>query len=315
MQGLKGKRQASGSSSAKKRQCFGGVQTYYHVMMLPGVISLLLFSYIPMGGIVMAFQKYQPALGISGSKWLGLQNFRYLFSVPDIWTKFSNTLILACANIVLDLTVPLIFALCINEVRHSAFKRTVQTIIYLPHFLSWVLLGLIFRQFFSMNGLFNRLLESVGLGKIFIMGSNDYFRPMLIMTNCWKSFGWGTIIYLAALTGFDPALYESATMDGATRLQKTLHITLPGMLSIIVLKLTLSLGGVLNANFDQVFNLYSPLVYQTADIIDTYVYRMGLVQAQYSLSTAVGLLKSAISFILIMVSYALSYKFADYRIF
>ncbi|MEA5012974.1 MAG: ABC transporter permease subunit [Candidatus Limiplasma sp.] len=284
-------------------------------MLLPGVALLILFSYVPMYGIVMAFQRYIPSLGIAGSKWVGMQNFAYLFSVPDIGQKFANTLILACSAIALDMIVPLIVALLLNEVRHSAYKRTVQTIVYLPHFLSWVMLGLIFRQFLSLNGFVNNLLSTLGRERIFFMGSNEHFRLMLVITNSWKSFGWGTIIFLAAVTNIDPSLYEAATIDGAGRLRKVLSITMPGMMSVIVLKLTLSLGSVLSANFDQVFNLYSPLVYETGDIIDTYVYRMGLVQSQYSLSTAVGLLKSGISFVLIVLSYGLSYKFADYRIF
>ncbi len=298
-----------------RRWFFDRTQMYYHLMLLPGVALLILFNYVPMYGVIMAFQKFNPSLGFARSKWVGWQNFKYLFSIPDVQSKFMNTLILAGANIVLDMVIPLAFAILLNEVRHRAYKRTIQTIVYLPHFLSWVTLGLIFKQFFSMNGYMNTLLVSLGLEKIHFMGSNDYFRPLLIFTNSWKSFGWGTIIFLAALTAIDPALYESARMDGATRMQKIRYIILPGMMSVIVLKLTLSLGGVLNANFDQVFNLYNTLVYDTADIIDTYVYRMGMVQAQYSLSTAVGLLKSVISLVLIVTSYGLSYKFADYRIF
>lgn len=314
--------QAQGSAPGKplaakrrKRWFWDRTQACYHAMLLPGVALLILFSYVPMYGIVMAFQKYIPSLGIAGSKWVGMQNFAYLFSVPDIGQKFANTLILACSAIALDMIVPLIVALLLNEVRHSAYKRTVQTIVYLPHFLSWVMLGLIFRQFLSLNGFVNNLLSTLGRERIFFMGSNEHFRLMLVITNAWKSFGWGTIIFLAAVTNIDPSLYEAATIDGAGRLRKVLSITMPGMMSVIVLKLTLSLGSVLSANFDQVFNLYSPLVYETGDIIDTYVYRMGLVQSQYSLSTAVGLLKSGISFVLIVLSYGLSYKFADYRIF
>ena len=307
---------ASGLPSHKrKRWFFDKLQMNYHLMMFPGVVLLIIFSYVPMYGIIMAFQKYIPSLGFAGSKWVGFKNFQYIFSIPDVQAKFANTLILACASIVLDMIVPLVFAILLNEVRHSAYKRTIQTIVYLPHFISWVTLGLIFRQFLSLNGFVNNTIEALGMEKIYILGSNLYFRPMLIITNCWKSFGWGTIIFLASLTNIDPALYESARIDGASRFQRVLHITLPGMMSVVILKLTLSLGGVLSANFDQVFNLYNTLVYDTADIIDTYVYRMGLVQAQYSLSTAVGLLKSAISFVLIVASYGLSYKYADYRIF
>jgi putative aldouronate transport system permease protein len=284
-------------------------------MMLPGVLLLLLFSYIPMAGLVIAFQKYIPSLGVRGSQWVGLANFRYLFSNPDVGEKFINTLILACSNLALDILVPLVIAILLNEARHKPFRSGVQTIIYLPHFLSWVILGLIFRQFLSLNGLVNSVIGALGGEPVHFMGSNTVFRPMLILTNLWKEFGWGTIIFLAALTGIDTALYESARIDGATRFQRIWHITLPGMMSVILLKLILSLGSVLNANFDQVFNLYSPLVYETADIIDTYVYRMGLVQAQFSLSTAVGFFKSVIGTVLIVLSYVLSNKVSEYRIF
>lgn len=290
-------------------------QIAYHLMMLPGIIVLLIFSYIPMFGLVMAFQKFIPSLGIHGSEWVGLANFKFLLSNPDVRNKFLNSLILAGSSIALENTVPVFIALLLNEVRHKRYKKTIQTVIYLPHFLSWVTLGVIFQQFFSLNGFVNNILDSLGVDSIHFMANNSAFRPMLIVTGIWKSFGWGTIIYLAALTGIDPTQYESARIDGATRLQRIRYITLPGMMPIIILKLILSLGNVLNANFDQVFNLYNPLVYESSDIIDTYIYRMGLVQSQYSLSTAVGMLKSMASTILITLSYLLSNKLTDYRIF
>ena len=298
-----------------KRKIDKGLQLNYHLMLLPGVLLLLIFNYIPMFGLVIAFQKYIPSLGIRRSSWVGLANFKYLFSISDFSIKLGNTLILACANIALDMVVPIIVAILLNEVRHKLYKSTIQTIVYLPHFLSWVILGFVFSQFFSLDGYLNNMLAVFGMEKLHFMASNRLFRPMLIVTSTWQSFGWSTIIYLAALTGIDPALYESARIDGASRMQRIWSITLPGMMSVIVLKLILSLGNVLNANFDQVFNLYNPLVYETADIIDTYVYRMGLVQSQYSLSTAVGLFKSGISTALIIISYWLSYRFTDYRIF
>jgi ABC-type polysaccharide transport system, permease component len=285
------------------------------LMLIPGVIFLIVFNYVPMFGVVMAFQNYLPSLGILGSKWVGLANFQYLFQIPDIAKIFSNTLIIACTNIVLGLIIPIIFALLLNEVKNAAFKRSIQTIIYLPFFLSWVVLGIIFQQMFSLNGMINNLTVALFGKQIMFYSSNVWFRPILILTAQWKGFGWGTIIYLAAITSIDLSQYEAATIDGATRFRKMWHITLPGMSSTIILMAVLALGNVLNAGFDQIFNMYNPLVYDTADIIDTYVYRMGLVQMQFSMSSAVGLLKSVISFIMIAVSYVLARKYADYRIF
>ena len=309
---MKGKRRAIRKSADDSS---GKIQATYHLMLLPGVILMLVFSYFPMYGIVMAFQKYSPSLGISGSKWVGLSNFSYLFKLPTISQLFRNTLILACANVLLDIIVPIIVAVMINEIRHSSYKRTVQTIVYLPHFLSWVMLGVVFKQMFAEHGMLNNFLAFLGIDRQPIMSNPGLFRGMLIVTNSWQNFGWGTIIFLASLVGVDPALYESAVIDGASRFQRILHVTVPAMASVIVLKVTLSLGNVLNANFDQVFNLYNVLVYESADIIDTYVYRMGLVQAQFSIATAVGLLKSCISAVLIIASYLMAKKFANYQIF
>jgi len=287
----------------------------YMLMLLPGLIFLIIFSYVPMGGIIMAFQKYNPVAGIFGSKWIGLQNFRYIIKIPEIGQIFMNTLIIACSNIALGLVIPIIYALLLNEVKNGLFKKTIQTIVYLPFFLSWVVLGVIFKQLLSMNGMVNNMLGFIAGEPIRFLSSNALFRPVLIATNQWKGFGWGTIIYLAAITSIDTGLYESAMLDGATRLQRIFYITLPGISATIVLMATLSLGNVLNAGFDQVFNLYNPLVYDTGDIIDTYVYRLGLIKLQYSLSTTIGLLKSFISFFLITLSYRLANKYANYRIF
>ena len=268
-----------------------------------------------MGGIVMAFQKFIPAKGIFGSKWVGLKNFSYLFSLPNTWTQFGNTLYYAIANIVLDMIFPIMFAIFLNEVRNSKLKKGIQTAVYLPNFLSWVLLAEIFRQIFALSGPVNNLVSFLGVEPVYFLGTNETFRPFIIITNIWKNFGYSSIIYTASILNIDPGLYEAAHIDGATRWQRIKSITLPGMMSVIVLKLTLSLGSVLNANFDQIFNLYNTLVYDVGDIIDTYVYRMGIQQAQFSISTAVGLLKSVISSLLIVVSYGLANKYANYRIF
>lgn len=288
----------------------------YYLMMLPAVLLLIVFSIIPMGGIVMAFQKFVPAKGIFHSKWVGWKNFSFIFSMPDSWDVIRNTLVIAILKIVCGLVVPVIVALLLNEVRSKSYKRTIQTLIYIPHFLSWVVLGGIFKNMLGSDGIVNQLLLALGMEKpILFLSSNRFFQPVLVVTDCWKGFGYGTIVYLAALTGIDPQLYEAAAIDGAGRGQNLWHVTLPGIRPTIILMATLSLSNVLNAGFDQVFNLYNPLVYETGDIIDTYVYRLGLIDRQFSVSTAVGLAKSVISFVLIALSYGLASKFGDYRIF
>lgn len=286
-------------------------------MILPGFITLLIFSYLPMAGVVIAFQKFIPAKGLFGhQKWVGFKNFKYVLDMPNFNSIMWNTISIAIMKIALGLIVPIIFAILINEVTNNALKRGIQTLIYLPHFLSWVVLGGILIDILSPSGgILNSLIKSLGFQPIFFLGDNKWFPSTMVLTETWKEFGYGTIIYLAAITGIDPSLYEAAHMDGANRWKQTLHITLPGMKMVIVLLLVLSLGNVLNAGFDQIFNLYSPPVYQSGDIIDTFVYRIGLLEAQYGVATAVGLFKSVVSFTLISVSYFFAYKFADYRIF
>ncbi len=287
-----------------------------YLMIIPGVILVFIYSYIPLGGVIMAFQDFDPSLGIFASKWVGLENFEYVFSMPDTLQVLFNTLFIAVMKIIAGLVVPIVFALLLNELRKTGVKRAVQTIIYLPHFLSWVILAGVFIDILSPSeGIVNRLIQSLGFKPIFFLGDEDWFPYTMVMTDVWKEFGFGTIIYLAALTGIDPTLYEAATVDGANRWRQTWHVTLPGLMPIIVLMTVISLGNVLNAGFDQIYNLLSPQVYSSGDIIDTMVYRMGLQQVQYSVATSIGLFKSVISFGLISISYYLAYKLVDYRIF
>lgn len=288
----------------------------YHLMMLPAVVILIIFSYIPMVGILMAFQDYNPVKGIFASKWTGFDNFVKLFTYNDLGRVIYNTIFIASMKIVIGLIVPILFALLLNEIRKKSFVRIVQTMVYLPYFLSWVILaGIIIDILSPSGGVINTIIKSFGYKPIFFLGDKTLFPYILVITDVWKGFGFGTIVYLAALTGIDPALYEAAIVDGANRWRQTIHITLPGMSQIIVLMMVLSIGGILEAGFDQVFNLYNPLVYQTGDIIDTLVYRMGLLDMNFSLSTAVGLMKSCVSMILIVLSYKLADKYAGYRIF
>jgi len=288
---------------------------HYYLMLLPGYIWLILFSIIPMFGIVIAFKDYNPGVGIWKSEWIGLENFKYMFLLSDSKNIFINTVFISTMKIIGNLIVPLVFALLLNEVRISALKRGIQTIVYLPHFLSWVILSSILLDVFSYTGPVNQLLLAFGKEPILFFAREDLFPWLIVFSDVWKNFGFNAIVYISALTSINPSLYESAAIDGATRLDNLRYITIPGIMSTIVLLGALSLGNVLNAGFDQVFNLYNPLVYSTGDIIDTWVYRMGLLNMQYSLATAVGLLKSAIGFVMITLSYYLASKYANYRIF
>ncbi|MFD0715461.1 ABC transporter permease [Paenibacillus sp. GCM10027626] len=287
-----------------------------HAMLLPAIILVAVYSYGPMAGAIIAFEKFNPAKGIFGSPFVGWDNFTYLFALPDTGQVIWNTIVIALLKIITGLMVPIIVALLLNEIRAKLIKRGIQTLIYLPHFLSWVILGGILIDILSPSeGIVNQIIVFFGGDPIFFLGNPEWFRFTLIVSDIWKEFGFSTIVFLAAISGVDLALYEAAIIDGAGRFKQTLHVTLPGMLPIIVLVATLSLGNVLNAGFDQVFNLYSPQVYKTGDILDTFVYRIGLVETQYGVATAVGLFKSVVSCGFIAVSYYMAYRLANYRIF
>ena len=273
------------------------------LMFFPVVVYFVIFKYIPMGGIVIAFKNYKISQGIWGSAWCGLDNFTKAFNTPTFARAVRNTLEISGLKLLFGFPAPIILALMLNEVTHVRFKKTVQTVTYLPHFLSWVVLAGMFQQLLSPNnGAVNALLRDVfGLEKsIYFLGSNQYFRGTLIVTDIWKNVGWSSILYLATISGIDPALYEAATVDGASRWQCTRYITIPSLVSTIVIMLILSIGSIMDAGFDQVFNLYNSAVYQTGDIIDTYVYRYGLGDMKYSLATAVGLFKNVIAFALVV---------------
>lgn len=287
-----------------------------HIMVLIPAVLAFIFYYIPMGGILIAFKDYKPGLGIWGSKWVGFDNFKYLFAMDEFKSALTNTLFIAVFKLVVNLIVPIIFALLINELKNKFFKRSVQTLTFIPYFLSWVVLSGILMDFLSTDGgLINSIITSLGGKQIFFLGDKKIFPYTLIISDVWKNLGYKTVVYLAAITSADLALYEAAAIDGAKRLKQTWHVTLPSIAPFIALMTILSLGDVLNAGFDQVFNLYNAAVNETGDIIDTLVYRLGMVNRQYSLSTAVGLFKSVISMILILTSYKLADKYAGYRVF
>jgi putative aldouronate transport system permease protein len=288
-----------------------------HLMLLPGLLLVIVFAYIPMAGLTIAFQNFIPLKGLLGNQeWVGFGNFDYVFSLPTTWQVVGNTLFIAFMKIIAGLLVPVTFALLLNEVRSKLFKRTTQTIVYFPYFLSWIILGGIMIDILSpTDGIVNNFLGLFGVKPIYFLGENAWFPYTMVASDVWKTFGFNTVIYLAAITSIDPSLYEAAAVDGAGRWKMTWHVTLPGMQMIIILLMVLSLGTVLDAGFDQIFNLYSSQVYESGDIIDTMVYRMGLLQAQFGPSTAVGLLKSFVSFILITISYTIAFRVFKYRLF
>ena len=292
----------------------------YHSMMLPGVILLFIFSVVPMVGIYMAFLRYSPFAPFwgLGSTFVGWANFEFIFMRhPAAVQVMINTVIIAILKIIAMLIVPVTFAILLNECLNVKLKRSIQTIVYLPHFLSWVIAGAMFTQILAPMGMVNAFLLNVGLisEPIGFFTSDTWFRPIVIATDIWKSFGFSAVIYIAAITSIDLNLFEAAEIDGANRWQKIKNITVPCILPTIILMSTLALGGILNAGFDQIFNLYNPMVYATGDIIDTFVFRVGIEQAQYHIATAVGLVKSFVSMILIIISWFLANKFAGYRIF
>ena len=289
----------------------------YHLMLLPGILFLLVYHIAPMFGSVIAFQDFVPAKGFFGSKWAGLENFKFMFQLPDTWSILSNTLIIAVSKIIFNLIFAVLFAILLNELRQLWLKKAIQTIAYLPHFLSWVILATIFRDILDPSGLVNTVLMNLHLVQepIFFLGDNSWFQGVIVATDVWKEFGYSAVMFIAALAGVNPELYEAAAIDGAGRLRRIWHITLTSIRPTIVLVATLNIANIFNAGFDQIFNLYSPVVYASGDVIDTYVYRAGFVSAQYSLATAVGLMKSIVSFLLIIVSYKLADRFAGYRIF
>jgi putative aldouronate transport system permease protein len=286
----------------------------YHVLLLPCVVVVLIFSYIPLYGVVIAFQRFNVARGFS-SPWIGLANFRQVFSQPHFIRAVWNTIYIAVFKIAGGIIVPVTFALLLNEIGRVQVKRVFQTLIYLPHFLSWVIMAGVLIDILSLDGIVNRAITAIGISPVQFLSDPKLFPWTMIVTDIWKSFGFGTVVYLAALTGIDPGLYEAAIVDGAGRWKQTLYITLPLLTPTVVLMTVLSLGSVLNAGFDQIYNLYSPIVYSSGDIIDTFVYRLGIEQAQYSLGAAVGLFKSVVSAVLILASQFLADRVAGYRVF
>jgi len=272
-----------------------------YVMLLPSIVFLIIFSYIPMYGATIAFKDFWITKGIMGSPWVGFVHFEKLFETDKFWQVFRNTIEINLLKLLFGFPAPIILAILLNEVRQKFFKRSIQTIIYLPHFISWVTIAGILFSILSLEGPINKMVALFGADPVNFLTSNGMFRPLLIISSIWKEVGWGTIIFLAALSGINPDQYEAATVDGANRFKQVIHITLPGLLPIISILLILNFGSMMNGGFDQVFNLYNTMVYESGDVIDTYVYRIGLTQGQYSVATAIGLFLNIINFVLLIV--------------
>ncbi|MBD2868196.1 ABC transporter permease [Paenibacillus arenilitoris] len=285
---------------------------WLYAMVLPGILFFVIFKYVPMFGLAIAFQDYKPFKGVGGSEWVGFDHFERLFTEPDFLMILVNTLLLFGMNLLFFFPVPIILALMLNEVRLSFFKRTFQTLVYLPHFMSWVIIvSISFVMLTSDGGIVNELLVYFGFEKINFLLSPEWFRPMYILQVIWREAGWGTIIYLAAIASVDPQLYEAARMDGAGRLRQVWHITLPAIRSVIVILLILKIGDVLELGFEHVYLLLNSMNREVAEIIDTYVYTAGLRQGQFSYSTAIGFFKSFIGLLLVMLANKLAKKMGE----
>jgi putative aldouronate transport system permease protein len=290
--------QAKPRRHAQLRKAWRYRQLY--LLILPSIIYFIIFAYIPLYGLQLAFKDFQVFRGMWASPWVGFEHFETLFTSEKFPQLLRNTVLISLYRIIFGFPVPILFALLLNEVRQIWFKRSVQTITYFPHFLSWVIMAGIVINIFGPTGIINSLLQDGGFGTVNFLTDPDLFRTNVVLTGIMKDFGWGAIIYLAAMTGIDPQLYESAKIDGAGKLRQIWDVTLPGLRPVMAVILVLSLGTLLEAGFDQIFMLYNPAVFETGDIIDTYVYRVGLLDAQFETATAVGLFKGVVGMVMIV---------------
>lgn len=286
---------------------------YLLALLIPGILYFVVFKYLPIYGLVIAFKDYNFFDGIWNSPWVGFQVFEDLFSTPSFWEVFRNTIVISGLQFLIGFPAPIIFALLLNEIFSKRAKRWIQTISYLPHFVSWVILGGLFLQLLSpSSGPLNAVIQALGGRPIYFLADPDWFVSVLVATEVWKSIGWGSIIYLAALSSIDPELYEAAEMDGANRWHKMWSITLPSLAPVITIMLILATGKLVDDNFDQIFNLYNPAVYEVGDVMSTYMYRKGLAEMQYSFATAVGLFKNVLSFAILLGANWLAKKINDH---
>jgi len=304
--------------STQKKSLYKSILEYkfIYLMLLPGILFLLVFKYIPMYGIQLAFKDFMLNKGISGSPWIGLDNFSYIWGEPEFWSAFGNTIIISFLKLLIGFPFPVVLAILINEYKCEKYKKFLQVIYTFPHFLSWVIVSGIMFNLLSNNGALNNLISSMGFDKINFLINKSTFRMLLVSTGIWKEAGWGTIIYLAAIAGINPSLYEAATVDGASRWQKIIHITWPGIRNIVILMFIMRVGHVMDVGFMQVLNMYNPAVYEVADIIDTYIYRLTFERAVgFGISTAVGLFKGVTNLIFLLIANAISKKYKHSGIF
>lgn len=285
---------------------------YLYLLALPGILFFLIFKYVPLGGLVIAFKDYSPYAGIAGSEWVGLEHFQRFFSNPEFLNLFRNTLAISFLNLFLYFPLPIVLAILLNELASQRFKKTIQTIIYMPHFLSWVIIvGISFLLLSQSGGIINELLAAMGLPKVDFLTNPKLFWLLLTLQNIWKDAGWGTILFLAAIAGTDPQLYEAAKIDGANRFRQMWHITLPSIRNVIVILLILRIGHTMDVGFEQVFLMSNGAVSDVADVFDTYVYRSGIQQGEFSYSAAIGFFKSVTGLILVVIANRMAKKFGE----
>lgn len=289
---------------------------WLYLMLLPGILYFIIFKYIPMYGVTMAFQDYKPYLGFFESPWVGFKHFERFFSEPQFGMLFRNTVILAMYNLLFFFPLPIVLSLMINELRHAKFKNFVQTLVYIPHFVSWVVVvGIFYILFTTENGILNEILYQITGRKIAFLLEAEWFRTMIISQSIWKEVGWGTVIFLAALAGVDLQQYEAARIDGAGRWRQLWHITLPAIRSTIIILFILRLGNFMDSGFEHIYLMLTPTNREVGDVFDTYVYTIGMTQAQYSYSAAVGIFKSVIGLILVLGANWLAKKFGEEGIY
>lgn len=288
---------------------------YIYLMILPVAIYFVIFKYWPMGWLAIAFKDFKILKGFSGSEWVGLEHFETFFSNPDFLTLISNTLLLNIYSIAFCFTAPILFAVLLNEIKNKSFKKVTQTISYLPHFLSTVVMVSMVMTFLSPSlGVLNSFISSLGFDKINFLSEPQYFRTIMVISGIWQQVGWSSIIYLSALTGIDQSLYEAATVDGANKFKQIWHITLPGIRTTIIIMLILQIGNIMNVNFEKIYLFQNPLNLSVSEMLPTYVYKMGMVNSNYGLATAIGLFNSVISLGLVFVANRVSKKFSEVTI-
>lgn len=307
---------ASFTEKISARIRYYGKYKFLFALMVPGLVAMVIFQYIPMYGVIIAFKNYKIKQGILGSAWVGLENFRYLFIREGLWRSLRNSVTLSVAGFFINYLTTIAFALMLSEISNTKFKRTIQTVSYLPHFLSWVVVcSLVIEVLSPSSGIVNALINAMGGEPVFFMSKPQYFKPIVLISDLWKSVGWGSVVYMAALTNADPQLYEAAVIDGANRYQLARHVSLPTLYPILSIYMIMSISTLVSGgNFEQIYNLMNALNFEAADVISTYVYRLGMEDFMYSRSTAMGLLQNTIAILLLIVANSIARRVSDYTL-